>query len=199
MSGALILTGAPGSGKSSVLDALTTLLEIERVHFGAVESEQLARGYPWLLASEWVPQLAAVVALQKVVGRDTFLVVATTEDRDQLLAVVNAVDAQPVLVVCLAASPDIAAERVAAREPDSWPGKAALVDHARTLAQQIPAIPGLDLVISTVDRAAADVAAEIRQALWDHGILAPHAEVPVPCRSRTKSVKPTSVDQAGSG
>ena len=203
MSGALILTGAPGSGKSSVLDALTTLLEIERVHFGAVESEQLARGYPWLLASEWVPQLAAVVALQKVVGRDTFLVVATTEDRDQLLAVVNAVDAEPVLVVCLAASTDIAAERVAAREPDSWPGKARrpseALDHARTLAQQIPAIPGLDLVISTVDRAAADVAAEIRQALWDHGILAPHAEVPVPCRSRTKSVKPTSVDQAGSG
>ena len=199
MSGALILTGAPGSGKSSVLDALTTLLEIERVHFGAVESEQLARGYPWLLASEWVPQLAAVVALQKVVGRDTFLVVATTEVRDQLLAVVNAVDAEPVLVVCLAASTDIAAERVAAREPDSWPGKAALVDHARTLAQQIPAIPGLDLVISTVDRAAADVAAEIRQALWDHGILAPHAEVPVPRRSRTKSVKPTSVDQTGSG
>ena len=199
MSGALILTGAPGSGKSSVLDALTTLLEIEQVRFGAVESEQLARGYPWLLASEWVPQLAAVVALQKVVGRDTFLVVATTEDRDQLLAVVNAVDAEPVLVVCLAASTDIAAERVAAREPDSWPGKAALVDHARTLAQQIPAIPGLDLVISTVDRAAADVAAEIRQALWDHGILAPHAEVPVPCRSRTKSVKPTSVDQAVSG
>lgn len=178
MSGALILTGAPGSGKSSVLDALTTLLEIEQVRFGAVESEQLARGYPWLLASEWVPQLAAVVALQKVVGRDTFLVVATTEDRDQLLAVVNAVDAQPVLVVCLAASTDIAAERVAAREPDSWPGKAALVDHARTLAQQIPAIPGLDLVISTVDRAAADVAAEIRQALWDHGILAPHARGP---------------------
>lgn len=87
-------------------------------------------------------------------------------------------DAQPLFVVCLAASPDIAAERVAAREPDSWPGKAALVDHARTLAQQIPAIPGLDLVISTVDRAADDVAAEIRQAPWDHGILAPHARDP---------------------
>lgn len=173
MSGALIITGAPGSGKSSVLDALSTLLEIDRVRFAAVESEQLARGYPWLLASEWVPQLAAVVALQKEVGRDTFLVVATAEDEGQLLAVVSAVDARPVLVVCLAAPPAIAAERVAAREPDSWPGKGALVDHARVLAQQIPAIPGVDVVISTVNRAATDVAAEIRQALLDCGIL-PH-------------------------
>lgn len=47
MSGAIILTGAPGSGKSSVLAALSTLLEIEGVAFGAIESEQLARGWPW--------------------------------------------------------------------------------------------------------------------------------------------------------
>ncbi|MGA8335221.1 MAG: hypothetical protein WB761_10785, partial [Solirubrobacteraceae bacterium] len=104
-----------------------------------------------------------------------------------------------VLVVCLAASTDIAAERVAAREPDSWPGKAALVDHARTLAQQIPAIPGLDLVISTVDRAAADVAARSGRLFGITESWLRTREVPVPRRSRTKSVKPTSVDQAGSG
>ena len=48
MSGAMILTGAPGSGKTSVLDALCTRLEIDGVRFGAFETEQLARGWPWL-------------------------------------------------------------------------------------------------------------------------------------------------------
>ena len=38
---------------------------------GAVESEKLARGYPRFLANEWLLQLAAVVALQKKVGRDS--------------------------------------------------------------------------------------------------------------------------------
>jgi hypothetical protein len=136
-----------------------------------VESEQLARGHPWLAAHEWIPQLAAVVAMQRRAGRDTFLVVATTEDEDQLRAVIGAVGPRPVLVVCLSAPPDLAAERVAAREPDSWPGKRELVDRARVLASEIPAIPGIDVVISTLDRAAADVAAEIRRALVHRGIL----------------------------
>jgi shikimate kinase len=163
--GALILTGAPGAGKTSVLDALSTLLEIDEVAFGAVECEQLARGYPQLSPTEWLPQLEAHVALQRRLGRDTFLVVATTEDEQELAAVVSAVGMQPVLVVCLNAPPDVAAERVAVREPDSWPGKAALVEHARLLADRIPCLAGVDLVIPTADRDAVEVAAEIYEVL----------------------------------
>jgi predicted ATPase len=92
MAGALILTGAPGSGKSSVLDALSTLLEINEVSFGAIETEQLARGWPWLTAKQWMPQLATVVKLQRDSGRNTFLVAATPETEPELRAVIDAVD-----------------------------------------------------------------------------------------------------------
>ena len=171
MGGALILTGAPGAGKSSVLDALSTLLEIERVEFGAIETEQLARGYPWLGASQWTAQLEVVIGLQRQAGRETFLIVATTETEQELRGVTTAVAADPAVVVCLTAPPDLVARRVEEREPDEWPGKLPLVEHARRLAQEIPSLPSVDLRLSTVDRNAREVATELRGLLSSAGIL----------------------------
>jgi len=168
---ALVLTGAPGAGKSSVLEALTTLLEIEGTAYGAIESEQLAWGSPWLQAGEWIPQLAAVLSLQHQAGRRLFLVAATTETGAELRGVVDAVDVEHVIVVCLSAAPDTVAARIARREPDSWPGKAALIAHARQLARSIPAIEGVDLVIDTGGRDPVAVAGEVRDALRVRGLL----------------------------
>jgi hypothetical protein len=184
MTAALILTGAPGSGKTSVLEELCTMLEVDDVRFGAIESEQLARGWPPLPLAGCLRQLAAIVALQREAGRDTLLVVATTETETELRAVIDAVDAERVLVVCLSAPPEVAAARVAAREPDAWPGKQNLIRHARELATAIPLIPGLDVVLGTSDRGAGDVAAELRSLLIRRGIVAP---IP-PGRSRRRTI-----------
>lgn len=171
MSGALILIGGPGSGKSSVLDALSTMLEIDQVRFGAIETEQLARGWPWLNAAQWIPQLEAVIELQRRAGRQTFLVAATPETEQELRAVVDAVGVEQVVIVCLSAPADLAAGRVAEREPDSWPGKLPLVEHARKLAREIQSLGGIDLVLSTVDQQAAEVATEVKRLLVVKGIL----------------------------
>jgi nucleoside-triphosphatase THEP1 len=53
---AIVITGAPGSGKSSVAQAFTTLLDNAGIEHGAIESEQLAwapRGCltPWCTSS----------------------------------------------------------------------------------------------------------------------------------------------------
>jgi adenylate kinase family enzyme len=166
MSSALILIGAPGSGKSSVLDALSTLLETDHVPFGAIETEQLARGWPWLNADQWMPQLSALIELQRQAGRRTFLVAATTETEDELKALIGAVGADRAIVVCLSVPPDLAARRVAKREPDSWPGKLSLIEHARRLARDIPSLPQVEVVLSTVDRQAIEVATEVRDLLF---------------------------------
>jgi chloramphenicol 3-O-phosphotransferase len=79
--------------------------------------------------------------------------------------VLDALGADRRLVVCLQASPDTVASRIAEREPDRWPGKQRLVDHARELALAIPQIQPIDLRIETDDREPDDVAAEIENAL----------------------------------
>ena len=171
MSAAMILIGAPGSWKSAVLEALGTLLESAETEFGAIESEHLSRGWPWLTPAQWLPQLAALVGLQQEAGRETFLVAATPETARELSDVIEAVGAERVTVICLSAPGDVVAERVAQREPDAWPGKQALIDHARDLADEIPSIPGIDLVLSTDGREPHQVAAEIKAALVASGIV----------------------------
>jgi chloramphenicol 3-O-phosphotransferase len=165
MTAALVITGAPGTGKSSVLQALANLLEVEHVPFGALESEQLAWGSPWLPHAAWLLVLARVIDLQREAGRELFLVAATTETADELRDVLEALAAVRVLVVCLKAAPDTVAARIAQREPDAWPGKQTLIAHARELAESIPSIEGLDAIVDTDDRDPVDVAREIRDAL----------------------------------
>jgi chloramphenicol 3-O-phosphotransferase len=171
MSAALILTGSPGSGKSSVLDALSSLLEIDATVFAAVESEQLARGWPWLALSDALPQLAAVTSLLRAAGRDLFLAVATTETSVELQGVIEALAADRVLVVCVYAPPEVVASRIADREPDTWPGKEPLIAHARNLARSIPALAGIDVVVSTDGRSAVEVAAEVYGLLCDRQFI----------------------------
>ena len=168
---ALVLIGAPGSGKTSVLEAVATLHDIEDVEHGAIEAEGLSLGRPLLPASSWVPQLGAVLSLQREAGRRRFLVSATVETAEDLAALRTATAAEILLVVCLSASSETVAARIDAREPDRWPGKTPLIARARQLASSTSRLPGIDLVISTEQRAADDVASEIFQAMRCRGMI----------------------------
>jgi energy-coupling factor transporter ATP-binding protein EcfA2 len=168
--GALVLTGAPGAGKSTVLELLAGRLGDEGIGHSAFESEQLAWGEPWLSLEATLPQLAAVCRLQREAGRRLFLVAATTETAAELAGVLEAIGAARSLVVCLSVEPATAAARIAAREPDWWSGKAQLVEQARRLAAVIPRLPGVDVVVSNEGRPD-DAAGQVRDALGVHGLL----------------------------
>ncbi len=171
MISALILAGAPGAGKSSVLEELATLHDIEDVEHGAIEAESLSLGRPLLPASSWVAQLDAVLTLQREAGRRRFLISATCATAEELAAVRDATAAELLLVVCLRASPETVAARIDAREPDRWPGKAPLIARARRFAVSTPRLAGIDLVIDTEQRVAEEVAAEILGVMRRRGML----------------------------
>jgi hypothetical protein len=121
---------------------------------------------PWLATPDWLVQLEAVVGLQRNAGRRLFLVAATTETTNELRGVADAIDADRAVAVLLVAAPDVVAERLGAREPDRWPGKAALIAHARELAVSMPHdLDGIDLRIQTDGRDPIDVATEVRKAI----------------------------------
>lgn len=92
-----------GAGKSSVLEKLATLLEIEGIEFGALESEQLGWGSPWLSGEPWLGQLRAVLELQRQAGRRRFLIAATTETSEELAAVRDAIAVDRLVAVLLSA------------------------------------------------------------------------------------------------
>ncbi len=158
MSQALLITGPPGAGKSSALNRLSTLLELREVCYGAVEADELARGWPVTDFEEWAPRLALVCADMRHADRGLLLVVATVETDAQLEATVGAIGAEQTSVVCLTAPPAVVASRVAAREPDDWPGKAWLVAHAEEVAHEIPRLTGVDGVISTAEAGPGEIA-----------------------------------------
>jgi ribose 1,5-bisphosphokinase PhnN len=168
---AVVLIGSPGAGKSSVLEELATLHEIERVEHGTLEGEKLSLGWPLLPASAWVGQVESLLSFQRDAGRRLFLVSATVESAAELDKLRTAVAADQLLVVCLSASPETVAARIDAREPDRWPGKQPLIERARRLALSTPQLPAVDLVIETEGRVAQDVAGEIFRAMRERGML----------------------------
>jgi hypothetical protein len=166
-----VITGAPGAGKSSVAEALTTLLDNAGIEHGAIESEQLAWGTPWLSEDQMHEQLTEVLRLQRSYGRRLFIVVATTETEGDLQGLLAAIGAGRSFVACLTVPGDVASARVLEREPERWAARESLAEHARELAPQIPRLPSVDLVLSTDGRDEESVAAELRDALMAAGMF----------------------------
>ena len=109
MTAAIVITGAPGAGKSTVAEAFTTLLDKAGIEHGAIESEQLAWGTPWLSGAQAHEQLAAICRLQRGYGRRLFVVVATTETQEDLSSLLAAIGAERTFVACLHAPAEVVA------------------------------------------------------------------------------------------
>ncbi len=160
-----MITGPPGAGKSAVATAVHDRLGDAGVANALMEVDELERCYPPRDEARVLENLATICASYRDSGYELLFVTATIETdayRERLLA---AVGATAHLLIRLAADPSTLERRIRAREPVDWSGTDALVAAAGRLAGEMPSLSGIDLVLSTEQRAPAVLAAQIEAAI----------------------------------
>jgi chloramphenicol 3-O-phosphotransferase len=164
---AVLLTGPPGAGKTSVLTALVDALSDDDVPHAAVEVEMLVWAHPALSDEQWLRHVERTCAFYRDAGHRLLLVAETVETNDDLAQLLDAVGADEYFIVRVEAQPATLVERIVEREPEGWSGLSHLIQHTQDLAATMPALRGVDLVLSTEGQRPEAVAERIRAARPD--------------------------------
>ena len=161
---ALVLTGAPGAGKTAVLEALSDQLVVEDVSHALVETEALTSAHPPLGDDQWFEPVQAVCGLYRRSGYPLLLVAVTVESGEDLRRLLAAVSADEHAVVRLEAEPETLCRRIVEREPAGWSGLDELLAASARLTTVIAGLDGIALALSTEGQRPPAVAARIRDA-----------------------------------
>jgi AAA domain len=164
---AVVITGPPGAGKSSVLTALVDDLIDDDVANAALDVDEVVRSHPVLDDALWRRLVGGIAALFRDAGHRLLIVAETLETDADTARLLEVLGADEHLLVRLEAPADTLAARIVAREPESWSGRDGLVEAARRLAAAMPALRGVDLVLGTDGERPEAVAAGIRAARPD--------------------------------
>jgi cytidylate kinase len=164
---AIVLSGPPGVGKTSVLTALVDALSDDEVVHAAIEVEMLVWAHPALSDEQWERQVRNSSSLYRQAGYRLLLVAQTVETEGDLAQLLDAVGADGFFLVRLEAQPATLVERILAREPAGWSGLSGLIEHAQALAATMPRLRGFDLVLTTEGQRPEAVAERIRAARPD--------------------------------
>jgi len=161
---AIVITGAPGAGKSEVGSYLHDLLGEAGEDAAMIEVDAVERSYPAIDRARSLAHLEMLARSYREVGSAILVVTATIEDEAHREAVIAATGSDRHLLVLLEADPETMRDRILDREPPGWSGMADLLNASRALAESLGSLEGVDVSISTEGREPADVAAEIELA-----------------------------------
>jgi predicted kinase len=160
----VLVTGAPGAGKSTIATLVHDHLGDAGVANALVEADELRRAYPEPDAGDVRRRLAGLVASYADAGHDLVLVTETLETADDLAGLRAALPEAEILLVRLDADPETARARVRAREPAGWSGLPQLLESAGRLAVTMRGLRA-DLVVRNEDADPEVAAAAVLAAL----------------------------------
>jgi len=163
---AVVISGAPGSGKTATLTALADALAGAEIAHAAIDVDEVAWAYPHPDDAGRFEYLCGAWQAHRRAGQELVLVGEVVETPEALRMLLEAVDAEDHLLVRLDAALPTLRGRITSREPADWFG----LDHLLGLAEQSAAFTGLDgthLVVNTEELRPEEVAERIRAARPD--------------------------------
>jgi broad-specificity NMP kinase len=164
---AVVVTGAPGAGKTAALIRLSDALIDDQIAHAAVDVDEVAWAYPFPDLDARCARLAAAWGAHREAGHDLLLVGEVVESNDHLAQILGSVGAEDHLLVLLEAAPATMHERIVAREPPGWSGLDHLLGEVERYAASLPRLDGVHAVCNTEQLAPDEVTARIRAARPD--------------------------------
>ena len=161
---AVVVTGAPGAGKTAALIGLADALIDDQIAHAAVDVDEVAWAYPFPDLDGRCNRLAAAWGAHREAGHDLLLVGEVVESNDHLAQILGSVGADDHLLVLLEAAPETMRERIVAREPPGWSGLDHLLGEVERYAASLPHLDGVHVVCNTEQLAPHEVTARIRAA-----------------------------------
>jgi predicted kinase len=159
----LLVTGPPGSGKTTVLERLTGILDAEGVSYAALELEALSLVNPLPDDDAAFAHLEFIARSFAERGYPNLLLTATVVDDDYLARLRAALPSDDIRIARLEAPTEVLLQRVREREPADWVGLPRLLEATAELAESIAALPGIDLVVRTAEGDPRELAASLRE------------------------------------
>jgi cytidylate kinase len=159
---AVLVTGAPGVGKTTYLTALTDVLADDEIAHAVIDADEVSWAYPYPDLAARTQYIGRAWEAHRERGHELLLLSEVVESGEHLADLLGAVGADDHLLVRLTAPYMLLRQRILAREPIEWSGTQHLLEETRRWVDQIDAIDGAHLTIDTIRTGPLEAAARIR-------------------------------------
>jgi hypothetical protein len=164
---AVVVTAAPGGGKTTYLTALTDALVDDRVAHAVIDTDDVAWAYPYPDLGERVEYVRHACTAYRERGHDLLLLGEVVESADHLAGLLSAVHADDHLLVRLTAPYMLLRQRILAREPAEWSGTDHLLEETKRWVRLVDELEAAHVTIDSVRTGPAEAAERIRAARPD--------------------------------
>ena len=162
---AVIVSGAPGAGKTTTLTALSDAIVEAGVPHASADVDELAWAYPFPDVHGRCEHVRVWAEAHRAAGSDLLLVAEAIEAPSHLQELLAAIGADDHLLTSLTAPLDILRARIVGREPPDWHGLEYLLAETEPLERVAAELDGVHLVVDTTATTPREAAERIRAEL----------------------------------